>query len=116
MILNPSGDRKSHWNGSEAILMTCMLIALMQRQRRVLALIQQEFLVHKVGVQNSDLLLKDKIVYALIWQFENICFSELSQIHSRILHQWILIFWFINKQNFTLVHFVITICKKNHCF
>lgn len=72
MILNQSGDRKSHWNGSGAILMSCMLIALMQRQRRVLALIQQEFLIHEVGVQNSNLILKDKIVDALIWQFENI--------------------------------------------
>lgn len=66
MILNPSGDRKSHWNGSKAILKSCMLTALMQRQRRVLALIQQEFLVHEMGVQNSNLFLKDKIVYALI--------------------------------------------------
>lgn len=82
MILNPSGDGKSHWNGSEAILMSCMLIALMQRQKRVLALIQQEFLVHEVGVQNSNFLLENKIVYALIWQFENISISELSQIHS----------------------------------
>lgn len=86
MILNPSGDGKSLWNSNEAILMSCMLIALMQRQRRVLSLIQQEFLDYEVEVRNSALLLKDKIVYALIWWFENTCFSELSQIHSRVSH------------------------------
>lgn len=58
----------------------------------VLALTQQEFLVREVRVQNSDLLLKDKNVYALTWRFENICLAVLSQIHSRILHQWTLIF------------------------
>lgn len=38
-------------------LKSCMLTALMQRQNRVLALMQKEFLVHELGIQNSNSLL-----------------------------------------------------------
>lgn len=59
-ILNPSRGRKNHWNGCEAILMSCMLTALMQRQQKLLALMQKEFLeflFHELGIQNSNSLL-----------------------------------------------------------
>lgn len=56
-ILNPSRGSKNHWNCCGAILMSCMLTASMQRQKRVLALMQKEFLFHELGIQNSNLLL-----------------------------------------------------------
>lgn len=56
-ILNPSRGRENHWNGCEAILMSCMLTASMQKQKGVLALMQKEFLVYELGIQNSNLLL-----------------------------------------------------------
>lgn len=41
----------------EPFMRGCMLTALMQRQKRGLALMQKEFLFHELGIQNSTPLL-----------------------------------------------------------